>query len=88
MLKLKNSTAIGYTIRMAMNSQWYLVNVLGRTVAVRRITKSDTNFTSCEDCRKDSTVLVVELSRFTSEGKRNKHPLVWGWCGSCDIGES
>jgi len=83
----KHSAAVGFNIRFAFNNEWRLANALGRTVAVRYITKEDSNFTQCEDCKMDSTLIVVELSRFTPKGKKIDHPLVWGWCGCCDIGQ-
>jgi len=85
---LKNSQGIGYSIRVTMNCDWRIITAACRTVAVRQITTADTNFRSCNDCGKDSNLFVVELTRFTPVGKRNKHPLVWGWCGYCDLDQT
>jgi hypothetical protein len=82
----KTATAIGYQIRVNLNSQWRLINSLNRTVAVRPIDKDDDNFQSCHDCNGKSSLLVVELTRFTPKGRLSDNPLVWGWCGVCDIG--
>ena len=84
----KESTAIGYEIRMNLNTDWTLVNSINRTVAVRPIVKDDQNFLTCQDCKANSNYIVVELSRFTPKGRRADHPLVWGWCGVCDIGRN
>ena len=83
---MKNSAAIGFHTRINLNCEWHLVPGLSRTVAVRKVTKEDSHFQTCEDCGKESHLVVVELSRFTPKGRRNAYPLVWGWCGVCDIG--
>ena len=84
----KESTAVGYEIRMNLNSNWVLVNSINRTVAVRPVEKGDASFLTCQDCKAASNYIVVELSRFTPKGRRSEHPLVWGWCGCCDIGRT
>lgn len=81
----RTSTAIGYNIRQVMRGEWHIVNSLHRSVAVRKITKEDNNFQTCIDCKSPAELFVIELTRFTPKGKRSKYPLVWGWCGVCDI---
>jgi hypothetical protein len=83
---MKTSIAVGYQIRINFNSEWRLVNSLNRTLAVRKILPDDNNFLFCHDCGKDSNLFVVELGRFTPRGRKNDYPLVWGYCGICDIG--
>ena len=83
----KNCIPIGYNIRVAFSSEWQLINSLNRSVAVRRLTKDDKEFSNCIDCKNDAQYMVVELARFTPKGHKNTQPLVWGWCGFCDIGE-
>lgn len=83
----KNCVPIGYNIRVSFNSEWQLVNSLNRCCAVRRLTDADKEFKRCVDCNNDAQYMVVELSRFTPRGNKNTQPLVWGWCGLCDIGE-
>ena len=85
---IKIASAVGYQVRMAMNKEWQLVNTLHRAVAVRKINKDDINFQKCIDCGQPAELFAVELTRFTPKGKRSKYPLVWGWCGVCDLGES
>jgi hypothetical protein len=84
----KESTAVGYEIRMNLNSDWVLVNSINRTVAVRKVEKGDENFLTCQDCKAKSEYIIVELSRFTPKGRKNEHNLIWGWCGVCDIGRN
>ena len=82
----KIATGVGFHIRQQINAKWYLVNVLTRSIAVRPISKDDGNFQNCHDCKQPAEWFVVELTRFTPDGKRSKYPLVWGWCGTCDLG--
>lgn len=84
----KVAAAVGYNIRMALNGEWRLTNTLHRSVAIRKICKEDNDFQKCVDCNSPSEFLAVELTRFTPKGKRSRYPLVWGWCGVCDLGES
>ncbi len=88
MNNMKNCQPIGYNIRVTMNTDWRIVSSVTRTVAVRKITAEDSNFNRCIDCGKESTLFVVELTRFTPTGKRSKYPIVWGWCGYCDLNET
>ena len=83
---MRVSAAVGYNIRVNLNAEWHLINNLNRTIAVRKIQENDDNFKSCQDCGKDSSLIVVELSRFTPRGRKSDYPLIWGWCGACDIG--
>jgi len=83
---MKESADVGFLIRINLNSEWQLVNTFNRVVAVRDIVKDDESFLTCQDCKAKSNYIVVELSRFTPKGRRNGHPLVWSWCGVCDIG--
>lgn len=86
---MKSSTAIGQIARFALNCEWKLVPVNNsRIVAIRPITKDDNQFTQCKDCGKESQIYVLEISRFTPQGKRSEHDLCWGWCGICDIGRN
>jgi len=82
--KIRNARGIGERIRNTVECPWWIINIGCRTVAVRKIAQNDRRFRSCSDCGVESNLLVVELSQFT----RNKshYPLVWGWCGICDIG--
>lgn len=83
----KVATAVGYGLRMSLNCEWRMANTLGRTVAIRKLLKEDTHFHTCQDCGNDANWVVVELTRFTPAGRRKDYPLVWGWCGVCDIGK-
>ena len=84
---MKNSTAIGQIARFAFNCEWKLIPVnASRVVVVRPITKDDASFAKCKDCERQSQFFILELSRFSPQGKKSEHDLVWGWCGICDIG--
>ena len=82
---VKSSQNIGIVIRRAVSCDWRIVSCEFRTVAFRPITNEDLQFARCEDCEEKSKFFVVELTRFTPIGKISKYPLVWGWCGHCDI---
>ena len=82
----KTSAGVGYHVRVNLNAEWNLVHSLNRTVAVRKIQTGDDNFEKCQDCGQASNLIVVELGRFTPKGRKSGYPLVWGWCGICDIG--
>ena len=81
---MKVGAGIGQNIRATFNNDWKLVSSSLRTIAVRRIHEND-RFQTCQDCGKESKYFVVELTRFTPIGKRGTLPLVWGWCGYCDL---
>lgn len=86
---MKSSTAIGHPARIAFNNEWKLIPITqSRVVAVRPIQKGDSSFAQCKDCERESQFFIVEMSRFTPQGKRSEHDLVWGWCGICDIGRA
>jgi hypothetical protein len=87
MANSKTSVGVGYHVRVNLNAEWHLVNSLNRSVAVRKIQSGDDNFTACQDCGKPSNLVVLELGRFTPRGRKSEYPLVWGWCGMCDIGQ-
>ena len=82
---MKNSTNLGDVIRNAFCSEWRITSLCGRTVAVRRMTANDRYFRNCADCKSNSKVMVIELNRFCPGGSKCDLPLVWGWCGHCDI---
>lgn len=76
---------------MKMNAipNWQIGEMCGRMVAYRAIKETDDTYrgvdlTKCPDCGQPATMIIQEFAENIKDTPQQ--PLVWGYCGVCEIG--